>query len=161
MLINAGSRDADLRHADRTGYLAGEYPAAVVPAQLFTDLLSQRGTAVHHGQQDTVHRQMGIDLQTVILASSVLYELTGPACAKLSLYLSGSYGDIELPKEAKEKDPVTRLEMLIERIHEIQQEIPETEENISPEEQAFLEAANEQYEAVGALRNHLRARRTY
>ena len=32
---------------------------------------------------------------------------------------------------------------------------------ISPEEQAFLEAANEQYEAVGALRNHLRARRTY
>ena len=79
----------------------------------------------------------------------------------MSLYLSGSYGDIELPKEAKEKDPVTRLELLIERIHEIQQEIPETEENISPEEQAFLEAANEQYEAVGALRNHLRARRTY
>ena len=109
----------------------------------------------------TLGGQMGIDLQTVILASSVLYELTGPACAKLSLYLSGSYGDIELPKEAKEKDPVTRLEMLIERIHEIQQEIPETEENISPEEQAFLEAANEQYEAVGALRNHLRARRTY
>ena len=109
----------------------------------------------------TLGGQMGIDLQTVILASSVLYELTGPACAKLSLYLSGSYGDIELPKEAKEKDPVTRLEMLIERIHEIQQEIPETEETISPEEQAFLEAANEQYEAVGALRNHLRARRTY
>lgn len=104
---------------------------------------------------------MGIDLQTVILASSVLYELTGPACAKISLYLSGSYGDIELPKEAKEKDPVTRLELLIRRIHEIQQEIPETEETISPEEQAFLEAANEQYEAVGALRNHLRARRTY
>ena len=76
-------------------------------------------------------------------------------------YLSGSYGDIELPKEAKEKDPVTRLELLIRRIHEIQQEIPETEETISPEEQAFLEAANEQYEAVGALRNHLRARRTY
>lgn len=66
----------------------------------------------------------------------------------------------ELPKEAKEKDPVTRLEMLIERIHEIQQEIPETEENISPEEQAFG-SCQEQYEAVGALRNHLRARRTY
>ena len=29
------------------------------------------------------------------------------------------------------------------------------------EEQAFLEAANEQYEAIGTLRNHLRARRTY
>ena len=34
---------------------------------------------------------LGNPLQTVILASSVLYELAGPACAKLSLYLSGSY----------------------------------------------------------------------
>ena len=51
----------------------------------------------------TLGGQMGIDLQTVILASSVLYELTGPACAKLSLYLSGSYGDIELPKRRKKK----------------------------------------------------------
>ena len=88
--------------------------------------------------------------------------VTGVAFAfreTIDLYLSGSRTNVS--KEAKEKDPVTRLEMLIERIHEIQQEIPETEENISPEEQAFLEAANEQYEAVGALRNHLRARRTY
>ena len=57
----------------------------------------------------TLGGQMGIDLQTVILASSVLYELTGPACAKLSLYLSGSYGDIELPKGGERKrsgDPV-------------------------------------------------------
>ena len=91
----------------------------------------------------------------------MLVSVSATAAVLTDLYLSGSYGDIELPKEAKEKDPVTRLEMLIERIHEIQQEIPETEENISPEEQAFLEAANEQYEAVGALRNHLRARRTY
>lgn len=33
----------------------------------------------------------GAALETVILASSVLYELIGPPCAKLSLYLSKSY----------------------------------------------------------------------
>lgn len=33
----------------------------------------------------------GAALQTIILASSVLYELIGPGCAKLSLYLSHSY----------------------------------------------------------------------
>ena len=104
---------------------------------------------------------MGIALQTVMLASGWRCELTVPACANISLYLSGSYGDIELPKEAKEKDPVTRLELLIRRIHEIQQEIPETEETNTPEEQAVIEAANEQYGALVALRNHLRARRTY
>ena len=34
---------------------------------------------------------MGSDLETIILASSVLYELLGPGCAKLALYLSKSY----------------------------------------------------------------------
>ena len=34
---------------------------------------------------------MGNDLETIILASSILYELLGPGCAKLALYLSGSY----------------------------------------------------------------------
>ena len=34
---------------------------------------------------------MGSDLETIILASSVLYELLGPGCAKLALYLSTSY----------------------------------------------------------------------
>lgn len=39
----------------------------------------------------TLGGEVGAALQTIILASSVLYELIGPACAKLSLYLSGSY----------------------------------------------------------------------
>lgn len=39
----------------------------------------------------TLGGETGIALETVILSSSVLYELIGPACAKLSLYLSGSY----------------------------------------------------------------------
>lgn len=39
----------------------------------------------------TLGGEVGGALQTIILASSVLYELIGPACAKLSLYLSKSY----------------------------------------------------------------------
>ena len=35
--------------------------------------------------------ELGDSLQTIILASSVLYELVGPGCAKLGLYLSKSY----------------------------------------------------------------------
>ena len=43
--------------------------------------------------------EVGGTLQTIILASSVLYELIGPASAKLGLYLSNSYltGPEELP----------------------------------------------------------------
>ncbi|MBR1486794.1 MAG: hypothetical protein IJ597_06025, partial [Synergistaceae bacterium] len=70
----------------------------------------------------------GSALRTVILASSVLYELIGPACAKLSLALSHSY-DKNLKEEKK---PLTSQEedklivnLLIERIREIQQELPE------------------------------------
>ena len=37
--------------------------------------------------------ETGEALQTIILASSVLYELIGPTCGKLALYLSGSYID--------------------------------------------------------------------
>lgn len=129
----------------------------------------------------TLGGEMGIALQTVILASSVLYELVGPACAKLSLYLSGSYGERKeeagketdktkdpAAKQAKKeekrikklaKTPAGRLELLIQEIHAIQEEIPEREDTISPEEQAFMEAATEQYEAIGALRNHMRSRR--
>ncbi|MBP5662014.1 MAG: cation:proton antiporter, partial [Clostridia bacterium] len=41
----------------------------------------------------TLGGEAGNALQTIILASSVLYELIGPVCAKLSLQLSGSYSD--------------------------------------------------------------------
>ena len=34
--------------------------------------------------------EIGGDIQTIILASSVLYEMIGPGCAKLALYLYGS-----------------------------------------------------------------------
>ena len=40
----------------------------------------------------TIGGETGEILQTLILSSSILYELIGPASAKLGLYLSGSYG---------------------------------------------------------------------
>lgn len=39
----------------------------------------------------TLGGAQGDALNTIILSSSVLYELIGPGCAKLSLYLSGAY----------------------------------------------------------------------
>ena len=75
---------------------------------------------------------MGVDLNTIILSSSVLYELIGPACAKLSLYLSKSYSnDLEDITEVKEENvdgsKKSDVELLVERIKEIQSRIPEHE----------------------------------
>ncbi len=100
----------------------------------------------------TLGGEDGIALNTIILASSVLYELIGPACAKLSLYLSGAYStkledlapvDATTPTgEAK-----SEVELLIERIRKIQETIPPHELHAHDEEQAFTEAAEEQYAA--------------
>lgn len=95
----------------------------------------------------------GEALYTIIMASSVLYELVGPACAKLSLYLSGSYSDKleELVPEEKlspESSGRTPVELLIERIRVIQQELPAHEKYYTAEEEAFLEAAEEQQAAL-------------
>lgn len=85
--------------------------------------------------------ELGKALETIILASSVLYELIGPACAKLSLYLSKSYSnDIDelAPIEEPEKSEV---EKLIEQIKKIQETLPE--HDMSEEERAFIEGSNE------------------
>ena len=91
----------------------------------------------------------GNALETIILASSVLYELIGPACGKLSLYLSHSYTDkLEELAEAPETDetgrPLTPVEQLIHRIQVIQMELPQRQ--INENEQAFTEAAEEHFE---------------
>ena len=102
----------------------------------------------------TLGGEIGNALQTIILASSVLYELIGPGCAKLALYLSKSYSDkledlvpeSEIIEEGAKK---TEIELLIDRIHKIQEELPEHGENVlSDEEQAFLDAAEEQYASL-------------
>ncbi len=69
-------------------------------------LIPQAGVAI--GLAAMGARILGGDagnaVSTVILASSVLYELIGPACAKLSLYLSHSY-ERDPKKEPKEPIP--------------------------------------------------------
>lgn len=90
----------------------------------------------------TLGGESGNALQTVILASSVLYELLGPASAKLSLYLSGSY---TVPPKGKkgEKMPLplaAENSLKTENGHtryEVSGEIGEGSE----EEHAFTEAA--------------------
>lgn len=100
----------------------------------------------------TLGGEDGIALNTVILASSVLYELIGPACAKLALYLSGSYStklEDLAPVDATTPtgEPKTAVELLIERIKKIQETIPPHELHSHDEEAAFTEAAEEQYAA--------------
>ncbi len=98
----------------------------------------------------TIGGEMGEALLTIILASSVLYELIGPACAKLSLYLSHSYGNpLDEPLANAENEiqvqPMFEAERLIARINEIQKEIPIHNSEMSEEEQAFLDGAEEMY----------------
>ena len=69
-------------------------------------LVPQAGVAIGLAAMGarTLGGETGDVLETIILASSVLYELIGPACAKLSLYLSKSYSNklediVELPVE--------------------------------------------------------------
>ncbi|MBQ0126187.1 MAG: cation:proton antiporter [Clostridiales bacterium] len=103
----------------------------------------------------------GEALETIILASSVLYELIGPASAKLALYLSKSYSndiDVIVPDTAVDAaKQSSKVETLIEKINAIQKELPEHQSMTSDEEQAFLEAAEEQMNAVrDRRRNYLR-----
>ena len=92
-------------------------------------LIPQAGVAIGLAELGarTLGGATGSALRTVILASSVLYELVGPALAKLSLALSHSYDknlEEEKPLTSQEEDKII-VNLLIERIREIQQELPE------------------------------------
>lgn len=94
--------------------------------------------------------EAGIALETIILASSVLYELIGPVLAKLSLYLSKSYSKNEtITINEKIKTEQEKIDDLIIRIKEIQKKIPNYY-NEASEEDAFLEAAEEYSENNGS-----------
>ena len=112
----------------------------------------------------TLGGTMGRDLQTIILASSVLYELIGPGCAKLALYLSKSYStkleDVAPVEEVTESGQrKTDVELLIERIRKIQKELPEHDTAMSEEEAAFTEAAEEHLAQTQAQRRYFYMRR--
>lgn len=98
----------------------------------------------------TLGGEAGSALETVILASSVLYELIGPACAKLSLYLSKSYSNnLDDVAPVSPEPGQNAVELLIAQIQAIQKELPDHSGVMSPNEQAFLEAAEEQYAMLG------------
>lgn len=112
----------------------------------------------------TLGGEQGSNLETIILASSVLYELIGPACAKLSLYLSKSYSnnldDITVvTPENEDGSKKTDVEILIERIKKIQEQLPEHEALLNEEEIAFTEAADEYNLANSRRANLMRNRR--
>lgn len=95
-------------------------------------LLPQAGVAI--GLATLGARNLGSDLgpalMTIILAAGILYELIGPAAAKLALFLTKSYEE-NIPKD---KQTSTCLQPAIHQ------------ENT--EEAAFIEAAEEQLSAL-------------
>jgi len=112
----------------------------------------------------TLGGTMGEDLQTIILASSVLYELIGPGCAKLALYLSHSYSnrleDLAPVEPVSENgQPKNDVQLLIERIQKIQKTLPEHEPAMSEEEAAFTEAAEEHFAHSQLQRRYFSMRR--
>ncbi len=140
-------------------------------------LIPQAGVAIGLAAMGarTLGGEAGRALETIILASSVLYELIGPACAKLSLYLSHSYsnkiedivpevGDVtpESPSETGKKK--SEVELLIERIHAIQSELPKHNDPYYDEnEAAFSEAAEEHFARMNEVlpnKNKKRSKRT-
>lgn len=121
------------------GRIAGKYAGAYVGALLVGKgkgvrnylglaLIPQAGVAIGLAAMGarTLGGEMGETLQTIILASSVLYELVGPGCSKLALYLSGSYGR-NAPEPIGEEQNASKsgLETLIERMKAIEAHLPD------------------------------------
>ena len=118
-------------------------------------LIPQAGVAIGLAAMGarTLGGSAGTALETIILSSSVLYELIGPACAKLSLYLSHSYSnrleDLTPEPEPDETGcPKSEVERLIERINAIQTELPAHRAVYYEDEKAFSDAAEEHYAAL-------------
>lgn len=129
--------------------------AAPVRRYLGLALVPQAGVAIGLAAMcaRVLGEGLGSDMQTIILASSVLYEIIGPSCAKLSLYLSGSYSDkLEDITQVEEVEvngqPRPAVEILIDRIQQIQKEMNSQNEP-SQEEKAFEQAAEKLYENQG------------
>lgn len=110
-------------------------------------LIPQAGVAIGLASLGarTLGGETGNALLTIILASSVLYELIGPALSKLGLYLSGSYPVrleemTDVPEVAEDGHRKSEAELLAERIQKIRETNPKVE---NPAEDAFTEAAEE------------------
>ena len=100
-------------------------------------------------------------LTTIILASSILYELIGPGSAKLGLYLSHSYGHEDINEiapitETKQEETTSskQIDTLVAQINMLSKEIRDLEPE-EKDEQAFNEAAEEYADEIYS-RNHRR-----
>ncbi len=130
-------------------------------------LIPQAGVAIGLAAMGarTLSGQAGKSLETVIVASSVLYELIGPACGKLALYLSKSYSDkledLVPVEEGSEDCPKSEVDKLIERIQKIQQELPKHYNPYEEDEKAYSEAAEQQDLYDGRVSNKMIKRRSY
>ena len=79
--------------------------------------------------------------------------MLGRLTVQLALYLSHSYSnDLDMITEVspvtESGTPKTPVEILIERLQQIQKELPSHGPRESEEELAFLQAAEEQYQAA-------------
>ncbi len=129
-------------------------------------LIPQAGVAIGLAAMGarTLGGDIGMALETIILASSILYELVGPACAKLSLYLSGSYSEkledlVEVEETHESGERKTEVELLVERIKKIQERISPVGALNMENEEAFTEAAEEQYKPVHPIDRRFGRRR--
>ena len=106
-------------------------------------------------------------LTTIILASSILYELIGPGSAKLGLYLSHSYGHENLDEvvptseinqeENQETTSSQQIDTLVAQINRISKDIGELEleeENEKAFDEAAEEYQNENYSRNRRFINH-------
>lgn len=112
-------------------------------------LIPQAGVAIGLSElaSRTIAGSAGTIIQTIIMSSSILYELIGPGMAKLALSLSGAIGNNENEPEESVSEKSER-EILIERMNEIQREIEKSSYARSDEEQVFSDAADEQEELL-------------
>lgn len=145
-------------------WIAGKSPQT--RNYLGLSLIPQAGVAIGLAAMGarTLGGEIGMALETIILASSILYELVGPACAKLSLYLSGSYSEkledlVSVEETHESGKPKTEIELLIERIQKIQEHIPPVSEQNMENEEAFTEAAEEQYKPIQPINRRYGRRR--
>lgn len=112
-------------------------------------LIPQAGVAIGLSElaARTIGGSTGAVIQTIIMSSSILYELIGPVMAKLALSLSGAIGGGEAVRVTS--TPVkSEREILIERMNAIQREIDSANYARSDEEKAFSDAAEEQEEML-------------
>jgi len=114
-------------------------------------LIPQAGVAIGLAAlcSRSLEGELGQNIQTVIVAAGILYELVGPVCAKLALFKAGAYST-DLDK-ITDVSPVTedgkaksQIDILIEQLQQIHEEVSKDNHRQAENELAFTKAAEEQ-----------------